>query len=66
MSYDGPMILLGQSTGVVFPSYVGEKLQPAFIKKTAGKAYVKAIPRGVGVGRRCPPCHRHALSTLVF
>ena len=37
----------GHSTpGVVFPPYVGEKLEPAFLKKSAGKPYAKNIPRG--------------------
>ena len=37
----------GPSTpGVVFPPYVGEKLEPAFLKKSAGKPYAKNIPRG--------------------
>ena len=33
--------------GVMFPPYVGEKLEPAFLKKSAGKPYAKTIPRGV-------------------
>jgi hypothetical protein len=31
----------------MFPPYVGEKLEPAFLKKSAGKPYAKTIPRGV-------------------
>ena len=34
------------TAGVTFPPYVGEKLEPAFLKKAAGKPYAKAIPRG--------------------
>ena len=34
------------NAGVVFPPYVGEKLEPAFVKKSAGKPYAKNIPRG--------------------
>ena len=34
------------TSGVTFPPYVGEKLEPAFLKKAAGKPYAKAIPRG--------------------
>lgn len=37
----------GPSTpGVVFPNYVGAKLEPAFVKKSAGKPYAKNVTRG--------------------
>jgi hypothetical protein len=32
---------------VVFPAWVGEKLEPAFLKKSAGKPYAKNLPRGI-------------------
>ena len=33
--------------GVTIPPYVGEKLEPAFLKKSVGKPYAKNVPRGV-------------------
>ena len=35
------------TSGVTFPPYVGEKLQPQFLKKSSSKPYAKAIPRGI-------------------
>jgi hypothetical protein len=35
------------TSGVAFPPYVGDKLQPQFLKKSTGKPYAKVIPRGI-------------------